>query len=140
MCAAILDAERGGTFELKPAEPFHTARRYLPGTNVLETTFTTANGMVRVTDAMTVSSIGLEPMRELARAIDGLSGRVPMQWRLTPRFEYGGGKVECGWRNGVPVAVHRGDAVAVVSWDAGQPAWRGRSLSASFDVAAGSRA
>ena len=42
--AAILDADRGGTFELQPAIPFDSSRRYLPRTNVLETTFTTGRG------------------------------------------------------------------------------------------------
>ncbi|PYM87855.1 MAG: glycoside hydrolase family 15 protein, partial [Candidatus Rokuibacteriota bacterium] len=37
--AAILDAERGGSFELCPTERYETTRRYRPGTNVLETTF-----------------------------------------------------------------------------------------------------
>src|SRR5437660_12181053 len=51
---AILDAENGGSFTLAPEGSFETQRRYLPGTNVLETTFTTAKGVVRVTDAMTI--------------------------------------------------------------------------------------
>src|SRR5438046_4169403 len=52
--AAILDATRGGTFELRPAVPFSATRRYLPQTNVLETIFTTDAGSVRVVDAMTL--------------------------------------------------------------------------------------
>ena len=52
--AALLDSERGGRFVLEPESVSGTARRYLPGTNVLETTFTTAAGVVRVTDAMTL--------------------------------------------------------------------------------------
>src|SRR5687767_1263228 len=50
--AAVLDADRGGRFELGPAVPARAQRRYLPDTNVLETTFTTAQGVVQVTDAM----------------------------------------------------------------------------------------
>src|SRR5947209_5448701 len=49
---ALLDSERGGRFVLEPESVSETLRRYLPGTNVLETTFTTATGVVRVTDAM----------------------------------------------------------------------------------------
>jgi GH15 family glucan-1,4-alpha-glucosidase len=137
--AAILDAERGGTFEVQPVGPFESTRRYLPGTNVLETTFTAADGVVRVTDAMTVSGIGLEPMRELVRAVEGLSGRVPMRWRLSPRFDYGAGIPERGFRHGIPVACCGGDAVAVASWDAGRPEWCGDSACSRFEVAAGGR-
>src|SRR5215211_7381978 len=40
--AAVLDADRGGSFALRPEIPAEARRRYLPDTNVLETTFTTA--------------------------------------------------------------------------------------------------
>src|SRR5256885_2239060 len=40
----MLDTVRGGSFELQPTVPFTAARRYLPGTNVLETTFALPEG------------------------------------------------------------------------------------------------
>jgi len=79
--AAILDATRGGTFELQPSVPFQSSRRYIPNTNVLETTFTTDRGSVRVVDAMTLPDRRLEAMRETVRSVEGLSGtgsRVPL--------------------------------------------------------------
>ena len=138
--AAILDAERGGVFELQPAVPFTATRQYVPCTNVLETTFTTDRGSVRVTDALTIPDRRLEPMRELVRAVAGLSGVVPMRWRFFPRFDYGRGAVRCEVRGGVPVATAGGDAVAVVSWNAGRPEWRPDGARAEFDVRAGDSA
>src|SRR5919198_1135592 len=86
--AAVLDARLGGSAQLQPTVPFAASRRYLPGTAVLETTFTTDRGSVRVVDAMTLPDEYLGPMRELARSIEGLSGTVPMRWGFRPRFNY----------------------------------------------------
>src|SRR5204862_1110297 len=65
--AAALDAERGGSFELRPAVTGQAARRYVPDTNVLETIWTTDAGTVRVVDAMTVPGRRLAPAREIVR-------------------------------------------------------------------------
>src|SRR5918995_6629651 len=87
--AAILDAERGGSFSLQPVEPFDATRRYVPGTNVLETTFRTGAGSVRLTDAMTLAVPGrLAPMREVVRKIECLDGAVAVEWAVEPRFDY----------------------------------------------------
>ena len=135
--AAILDSTRGGAFELQPSIAFVASRRYLPGTNVLETTFTTDAGAVRVVDAMTIPNARLAPMRELARSITGVTGTVPMRWRVAPRFHYGAHPPRAEWRGRVPVATWAGDAVAVANWDAGTPAWHDGAIEASFDAVAG---
>ena len=119
--AALLDADRGGAFRLAPTEPFTVERRYLQNSNVLETTFTTALGRVRVTDAMPLPLSGLAPTRELVRSIEGLSGEVPMRWRVEPRFDYGRSEARIGHRAGVPVASAGQDAIAVLSFEAGEP-------------------
>lgn len=138
--AAILDADRGGSFELRPAVPFEATRRYLPDTNVLETVFATAAGSVRVIDALLLPDTRLAPMRELARVVQGASGIVPMMWRFSPRFDYGAAMPRCEWRGPAPTAVYGSEAVAVLHWDAGRPEWRGASVEAAFEIAAGATA
>ena len=117
--AAILDPERGGCFALAPAVPYEASRRYVPDTNVLETTFATQEGTVRLTDALTLPGSGLAPYRELARRVEGVSGRVPLRWSVEPRFAYASRAAEFRLRNGVPVAAAGASAVAVLALDAG---------------------
>jgi len=117
--AALLDPERGGRFTLAPSVAFESERRYVPQTNVLETTFTTATGVVRVTDAMTLPRGGLVPYRELVRRVEGLAGDVPMRWSVEPRFAYGARRRPFALHGDVPVAAYGRDAVAVLAWDAG---------------------
>src|SRR5260370_4002148 len=83
--SAILDATRGGAFELQPSIPFGASRRYLPQTNVLETTFTTDRGAVRIVDAMTLPNDRLPPMRELVGAAGGLARPGPLRCGARPR-------------------------------------------------------
>jgi len=137
--ASLLDADRGGCFALAPAEPFEAEHRYLPGTNVLETTFSTAGGTVRVTDAMTLPDGRLAPFRELARRIEGISGRVPLSWRVEPRFGYGAAQARFARRAGVPVATAGSDALAVLSWNAGGPAIEDGAIRGRFDASEGTR-
>jgi GH15 family glucan-1,4-alpha-glucosidase len=138
--AAILDPDAGGCFCLKPEAPFTVARRYLPETNVLETTFVTDDGRVRVTDALTLPDEGLVPYRELQRKIDGVSGHVPMRWRLSPRFGYGGWPLKLARRSGIPVASAGSDAIALQSFGAGDPVVGERSIGSHFATSEGSSA
>jgi GH15 family glucan-1,4-alpha-glucosidase len=132
--AAVLDAERGGRFALRPASPARVERRYLPDTNVLETTFTTREGVVRVTDAMALPSPDLGPARELIRRVDCLAGRVTMHWRVTPAFGYGAVPPRLGRRGAVPVATAGPDALAVCSWDAGEARVGEDAISGRFEA------
>lgn len=138
--AAILDAERGGRFTLRPRQSHEARRRYLPDTNVLETTFTTSTGTVRVTDTMTLPGHGLSPARELVRRIEGLSGHVPMTWRVEPRFGYGSAPMRLEARRPYPVATSGSDALAVCAWDAGSVQCDTRGMGADPEIREGSRA
>src|ERR671936_718595 len=70
---AILDVDRGGRFTLAPEAPFTATRRYVPDTNVLETTFSTDGGAVRLTDALLFHEPGPAPAREPVRHGEGIS-------------------------------------------------------------------
>jgi GH15 family glucan-1,4-alpha-glucosidase len=131
---ALLDAGRGGCFALAPAVPFRVARRYVPATNVLETTFSTSGGVVRVLDAMTVQGHALGPFRELQRRVEGVAGRVPMAWSVQPQFGYGAAATRLAWRSGVPVATSGSDALAVCSFQAGTPEVQGDAIAGSFET------
>jgi GH15 family glucan-1,4-alpha-glucosidase len=82
--ARLLDAQDGGAIDLLPAEEFTVERRYVDGSNVLETTFTTQSGVAVLTDALVTGIAGRLPWTELARRVDGTSGRVRFRWRVAP--------------------------------------------------------
>jgi len=137
---AVLDRERGGRFALGPDAPYDVTRQYVPGTNVLETTVTTADGVARITDAMTLPGKGLAPERELVRRVEGLSGRVPLHWSVEPRFSYGTRRPRIERRGEVPVATADGQALAVRHWSAGRPELDSEGVSGRFEVSAGDQA
>jgi GH15 family glucan-1,4-alpha-glucosidase len=117
--AAVLDSNDAGRFAFEPEIPYMVERRYLPETNVLETTFVTDQGTVRLTDAMTLPLGPLGPFIELQRRIEGVSGTVPMHWKVEPRFRYASRRARSGRRAGVPIFESGSDALAVLSYDAG---------------------
>jgi GH15 family glucan-1,4-alpha-glucosidase len=117
--AAILDAKRGGSFSLHPADPFESDRRYVPGTNVVETTFRTADGSVCVTDAMTLQVPGrLAPMREVVRKVECLHGDVEVVWTVEPRFDYARREGAVSVRDGRVFFTHGVHALTLSVWGA----------------------
>ncbi|MEW2635076.1 glycoside hydrolase family 15 protein [Streptomyces sp. NPDC048389] len=92
--ARLLDPE-AGHWSITPAGRFEVVRRYLPGTLVIETTFTTATGVARLRDALAVAEgqrgheLGMSPPHELLRDVEGVHGEVALDVELVPRPEYG---------------------------------------------------
>ena len=89
--ASLLDPERGGTWSIRPREKWTSTQRYLPRTNILETTFRTDAGVISVTDFMPVGEDGRPSGEhpEIHRRLRCSRGRVPMTVVFMPRFEYG---------------------------------------------------
>jgi GH15 family glucan-1,4-alpha-glucosidase len=140
--ARLLDPEHGGSFRLAPEEPFEAERRYVDGTNVLQTTFRTASGAVRVTDAMVLTdSREISPMREVARKVEGVEGRVPLRWSVEPALFYGRHRAKIGRREGRVFFSYGRDALGLGLWDAGEPEQTADCcVSARFELAAGGEA
>ncbi|MGB7972077.1 MAG: glycoside hydrolase family 15 protein, partial [Candidatus Deferrimicrobiaceae bacterium] len=84
--AAILGTEANGHWQIAPVgEVRRVQRRYRQGTIVLETDFETDDGVVQIVDCMPPH----DGHTDLVRVVEGVRGRVAMQMRLAPRFDYG---------------------------------------------------
>jgi GH15 family glucan-1,4-alpha-glucosidase len=88
--ASILDADRGGSFELAPDAPTRTKQFYFPDTNVLITRFFADDGVGEVQDFMPILDDSREADRHrLIRRVVCVRGSLPFRARVAPRFEYG---------------------------------------------------
>src|SRR5690349_9400636 len=85
--ARLLDPG-AGHWSIRPAGDFEAQRRYLDGTLVIETTFITATGTVRLTDAMSFAEgqrghdLGYDAPHEVLRAVEGVDGEVELVLEL----------------------------------------------------------
>lgn len=87
--AAILDADRGGAFELAATVPAGTKQFYFPDTNVLITRFFTEDGLGEIQDFMPVADSGASDRDRLIRRVMCVRGTIPFRARVPPRFGYG---------------------------------------------------
>jgi GH15 family glucan-1,4-alpha-glucosidase len=146
----ILDAEKGGFFAIRPSVEHEAKRRYLEGTNVIETTFTTGTGVARLLDLMPVfteeeKQTRLSPFRQLLRSIEVIEGEVPIEivyaprpdyGRITPRLTLRGDSVYCSWgarvlnlRSDARLNIDKGTATSRITLHAGQS----RTFALGFD-------
>ena len=86
--AALLDAEKGGAFEISPQIP--DARRlqlYIPESNVLTTRWLGRGQSAQITDLMPLPDAA-DGSLSLVRRIEVTSGEVTFSLRCWPRFDY----------------------------------------------------
>ncbi|MFF4354819.1 glycoside hydrolase family 15 protein [Streptomyces sp. NPDC001530] len=87
--ASILDADRGGCFELAADVVARTKQFYFPDTNVLITRFFADDGVGEIQDFMPVVDDSREADRHrLIRRVVCVRGTLPFRARIAPRFEY----------------------------------------------------
>src|SRR5436309_8790971 len=85
--AALLDAERGGRFQIAPILDRATRKQlYLPDTNVLLTRFLHADGVAEVSDFMPVEDVG--QAHNLVRRAKTVRGELRFRMSCDPRFDY----------------------------------------------------
>jgi Glucoamylase and related glycosyl hydrolases len=102
----LLDAERGGYFQIAPEEgTIPGSQRYLRGSNVLQTRFTSIAGEMAVTDFMPVETLSAWPYQKmnndtwdaedgsrhsLVRIVECTRGEMPVAMRLKVTPDYAG--------------------------------------------------
>src|SRR5262245_20246649 len=86
--AGLLDAERGGRFQIAPKLDDATRKQlYLPDTNLLLTRFLSDAGVAEVSDFMPVEDAGVA--HNLVRRAKSVRGEVRFRMCCDPRFDYG---------------------------------------------------
>ncbi|TMF15575.1 MAG: glycoside hydrolase family 15 protein [Chloroflexi bacterium] len=87
----ILDATRGGCWEIRPAVTFSSRQHYRDRTNLLDSIFTTGTGIVALTDYMPVDERDIEAQGRfrdeprIVRHVECLAGHVRMRHVYDPR-------------------------------------------------------
>jgi GH15 family glucan-1,4-alpha-glucosidase len=153
--ARLLDPA-AGHWSIAPVGDAAVTRRYVPGSLVVETTFSTAGGVVRLTDALAFMpgqrghELGRDAPHELLRLVEGVEGSVALRLELAPRPEYGlvkplfradgdggrtfGGPNRIAVRSGVPVAVEDATMTAEFAVGAGESVGFGLRWAAPDDA------
>jgi GH15 family glucan-1,4-alpha-glucosidase len=141
--AALLDADRGGRFQIAPQLDDATHKQlYLPDTNVLLTRFLSDGGLAEVSDFMPVEEAGVA--HNLVRRAKTVRGEVRFSMRCDPRFDYarathtverrsdteilfvgraGARELALRLRSSVPMQVAEGAAVAEFTLGADESVW-----------------
>jgi GH15 family glucan-1,4-alpha-glucosidase len=144
--SALLDRRRGGYFSITPIEEHNSVQQYIPGTNVLETIFTTNGGSVKLTDAFVVSGEEeklqeLFPDHEILRIVTGLSGTVKMNMQFQPKVYYGRTEPKLSGNKGLGIkfCFKENSFILLSNLEQGKIESDGNKANASFQVHEGER-
>jgi len=139
--AALLDADRGGHFQLQPSHPYQAAQRYVDETNVLATDYNVLTGRATLFDWMPFASDDRpDPTRSvLYRKVVCTDGTVAFDADFRPRFDYAqvvpeltptdrgvrasDGTTELSLTAPAAISVEGDAATTTVSLTAGDAAW-----------------
>ncbi len=84
--AALLGSQKHGYWRICPASAgWKSSRKYRDHTLILETTFETAHGTVRLIDFMPIR----ERNSDVVRVVEGIRGKMSLSMALSLRFDYG---------------------------------------------------
>jgi GH15 family glucan-1,4-alpha-glucosidase len=114
----LLDAGKGGFFQVRPARDFEVTRAYSGPTAVLSTTFGNDEGRVRLTDFMPVERLteghrgeDIASGQSILRLLEGLSGSVEVDVSLRPTFDYARARADITLREGGAAARSGGETL-----------------------------
>jgi GH15 family glucan-1,4-alpha-glucosidase len=118
--AAILDESVGGRFSVRFRDPVRVERRYLEGTNVLETEFQGRQGALRLVDCVPVAADEhadcLDVHHGIVRRLECTAGRVDVDVVYEPRWDYGRIPARLKQRGSLGLYTeHRADALVLRS-------------------------
>lgn len=92
----LLDAEKGGYWQIVPVESWSVDRHYIEDSNVLVTRFTTSSGTVEIVDLMPSIGFGASfgivdrlTSGMVVRIVRGTEGTVKLRQDIVPAFNYG---------------------------------------------------
>jgi GH15 family glucan-1,4-alpha-glucosidase len=97
-CFRLLDDRVGGYLDVRPEGDFQATRRYLPHTNVLETTFDTESGRATLTDFMPLGRdpaaadddfVNLQALPWLVRVLHVTEGELSIEVDMLPGVAWG---------------------------------------------------
>ncbi|HKL48067.1 MAG TPA: trehalase-like domain-containing protein, partial [Desulfuromonadales bacterium] len=91
----LLDWDNGGYCRIFPAAECEVSRRYLDRTLILETTYRTGTGEVRLLDFFPMREGGRhKPYHQILRILEGIRGEMELELEIAPCFDYG---AICPW-------------------------------------------